>query len=53
MQSCALRGLLHEDSPVQDLDLRGNGLTREDASGPWLFVESAGCLRIRRSVGSC
>eukprot|EP00439_Symbiodinium_sp_Y106_P009970 s4495_g1.t1 len=28
----SLRSLLHEDSPVQDLDLRGNGLTREDAN---------------------
>jgi len=28
----SLRSLLHEDSPVQELDLRGNGLTREDAN---------------------
>ena len=28
----SIRGLLHEDSTIQELDLRGNGLTKDDVT---------------------
>ena len=28
----SLQGLLHEDSTIQELDLRGNGLTKDDVT---------------------